>query len=358
MIRISILFCIVLLAAAAPAPAQPAASAGSWRTDVPCTAGRNPALTVAGASTETQVPGCVRAHCAALPDGHRVCSCTGDTTIVMRLEDRGRTIQEWPADYSLAGIPSSLQLLRGDLDGDGRAETVVSEWLDMSNGLGIRYYRLTILDGRDPARTPVVLAVEDFEPGGSFVRPAGGGDCRLIATRWSQLDDPGRGGGTYFIGQWMRYRDGRLEHDPARPVVARRLLNSFADARSTTPGSPFAHLRHRGAQARPALDAGSLPPFAGRQVGTVRGGTGGWQDFVDVSLASGETVRYRIGVDYGDDYTQTTTWLVDGATGRPYPREYTPADRRWLDGAPVAVATYSDGERVTVHHLVLQPRTP
>jgi hypothetical protein len=356
MIRGFILLSIALLAAV-PVAAQPSASA-AWRTDVPCSTGRNPPLALSDTAADARVAGCVRSQCVALRDGRRVCTCLGDTTTVLRVEEGGRVVQEWPADYS-SGYGGSLRVLTGDLDGDGRAETIVSDLVDMSNGLGIRYYALHIIDGRDPARPPVVAALDDYDPEGSFVRPAGGGPCRLIATRWNELREPRRGSGMYFIGQWMRYRDGRLEHDPARPVVARRLLYSFADTRFTTRGAPFAHLRHRDAQARPDVDPWSLLPLMGRQAGTVRGVHGSNRDSVEVALASGQTVRYRLGQDFGgeDTFGTTWTWLVDGATGRPYPREYTPSNRTWLDGAPVRIISYSDGDGRTVHRLIIQPRT-
>lgn len=346
-------FIFLLLLAAVPAAAQPS----SWRSDVPCTAGRNAPLTVGPESEVAEVPGCARAHCASTPDGRRVCSCTSDTGDILRVEVRGRVIQEWPAEYSVTGPPQSLRLIHGDLDGDGRAETVISEWLDQSNGLGINYHRLTILDGRDPARTPTVLAVEDFEPEGAFVRPAGGGDCRLIATDWDELR-MGNQVRMYFIGRWMRYRDGRLEHDPDRPIVARRLSNSFNYARFGTPGAPFAHLHHRDAEARPELTAGILPPLAGRQAGTIRDVSDGWTDTVTVALASGETARYALGEHFREDFSRTASWLVDGATRRLYPQEYAPSARAWLDGAPVTVVTYADGEGQTVNLLILGTRTP
>ena len=343
-----LLACAALIAA--PAAAQPA-SAEAWRTDVPCTAGRNPLLTVAGVPAEADVPGCVRAHCIALPDGRRVCTCFGDTTIAVRVEADGRTQHEWPADYSLAGDPESLRALAGDLDGDGRAETIVAEWQGTSNGLGVSYHGLSIFDGRDAARPPVRVQVQEFTPDGSFVRPAAGGACWLIATAWEGGSEPGRGGGTYLVGRWMRYRDGRLEHDPARPVVARRLLNSFANARGSTPGEPFAHLRHRNARAWPAEGRGSLPPLAGRVAGTLRTARG---DTLTVALESGETMTFHHGTVYSEDHGQTVASLVDGATGRPYPDGYVPADPRWLDGVPVTVATHRD-EFVTAHRIIIHP---
>ncbi|HEX6039572.1 hypothetical protein [Longimicrobium sp.] len=356
--RFSPLALILVLAAlslAAPgaAHAQRTASAGAWRTDVPCTQGRNPALAVSDTSVGTQVPGCVRAECVTLPNGRRACSCTGDTIITVRLEENGRVVHEWPSDHSMSGSPQSLRALTGDLDGDGHAETIVAEWQDMSNGLGIRYYELRIFDGRDLARAPMRIAVRDFEPDGSFVRPAAGGDCRLIATRWQELSEPRRGEGMYFVGQWMRYRDGRLEHDPDRPVVVRRLLNSFENARGSTPGAPFAYLRHRDARAHAGHGIPAPPRLTRTEDGTflrVRG------DTVSLDLPPDVVSGHTLGDFYRDDDGWIfTTWLIDGATGRPYPAGYQPSDERWLDGHPVRLATHSDGQGRTVYFVVAHP---
>lgn len=352
-IRTAVLLACAALVVSTPAAAQPASNE-AWRTDVPCTAGRNPPLAIAGVPVETQVPGCVRAHCVTLPDGRRVCTCLGDTTVAVRVEADGRTQHEWPADYSLAGDPESLRALTGDLDGDGRAETVVAEWQGASNGLGITYHQLSIFDGRDPARRPLRVQVQEFQLEGSFVRPAAGGGCRLIATGWEGGSEAGRGEGTYLVGRWMRYRDGRLEHDAARPVVARRLLNSFAEARGSTANEPFAHLRHRDARAWPADGRGSPRRLAARRAGTVRAVRG---DTLTIALESGGTVTYQAGLVVGEDGVETVAWLVDGATGRPYPEGYVAADPRWLDGAPVAVSAYRD-EHTTMHRIIIRPPTP
>jgi hypothetical protein len=341
--------CAIVLAAA-PASAQPAAASMAWRTDVPCTAGRNPALTVADTPRAASLPGCVRAHCIAMLDGRRVCACTGDTTIVVRVEAGGRTVHEWPADYSLSGSAESLRAMHGDLDADGKPELIVSEWMDMSNGLGIRFYRLSIFNGADPARPPLRVSVDDFAPDGSFVRPAGGGTCWLLATRWTELRDPRRGEGMYFTGQWMRYRDGRLEQDLQRRIVVRRLLNSFR--RGGVPGEPLAHLRDRRAEAWYGPVA-VLPPLAGTRTGTVMRVR---HDTVDVAITPHQIEIFpHVGaLGYGDDDGNTVSaLLVDGPTGRPWPRGYSPAPD-WLQRAPVTIRTYRDEGRV-VHLLVVGP---
>lgn len=350
-IRLFILAGIISLAAV-PAVAQPSASAGSWRSDVSCTAGRNPAVVVADTAREATVPGCVRARCVAMADGRRICSCTGDTTITIRVMADGRTTHEWPADYSMAGSAESLRAMTGDLDADGKPELIVSEWLDMSNGLGIRYYRLSIFDGAHPERAPVRVNLDDFDPAGSFVRPAGGGACRLLATRWTELRDPRRGEGMYFTGQWMRYRGGRLEHDAERPVVVRRLLNSFRPWE--VPGRPLAHFRDRRAEAWSGVPA-ILPPLAQTRTGSIMLVRA---DTVDVALTPHDIQVFSyVGAQpwSDDDGNMVSVLLVDGATGRPWPRGYNPAPD-WLQLAPVTIRTYrGDGQIV---HLLVVDREP
>lgn len=336
-LRISVLAGIVLLAAA-PAAAQPVQA---WRTDVSCTAGRNPAVTLADTPRDARVTGCARSRCIALPDGRRVCTCTQDSGGSIRVEQGGRTVHEWPANYSHAGGFESLRAMRGDLDGDGRPELIVREWMDQSNGLGINYYRLSIFDGAGPARAPLQVNVDDFQPDGSFVRPAGGGDCRLLATRWTELRDPRRGEGMYFTGQWMRYRGGRLEHDPERPMVVRRLLNSFRPWE--VPGGPLAHFRDRRARAWTGLPV-TLPPLAQTRTGSillVR------DDTVDVAITPHETAVFKsVGAtDHDDEGNTVVNLLVDAATGRPWPRGYVPA-RDWLQRAPVTIRTYREPGRI------------
>lgn len=353
---LALLLALTALSVAAPraARAQPSAAAEAWRTDVPCTAGSNPVIKDAGPVEEAEVPGCARAYCVYLPDGRRVCSCAADTTIAIRMEGPG-SYHEWYADYSLAGSPESLRVLTGDLNGDGHDEAIVSEWQDMSNGLGIRYYMLRIFSGRNTSQLPVELAVRDFDPEGSFVRPAGGGECRLLDTRWAELSEPGRGEGMYFVGQWMRYRDGRLVHDTDRPVVVRRLLDSFEQARGSTPGAPFAYLRHPDARAHAEHGIPALPPRTRTENGTFRSARG---DSIYLDLPPDVVSAHTLGDFYRDDGWTFTAWLIDGATGRAYPDRYVPADEQWLDGEPVRLATHSNGRDRTVYLVIAHPRSP
>jgi hypothetical protein len=77
-------------------------------------------------------------------------------------------------------------------------------------------------------------------------------------------------------------------------------------------------------------------------------------DTVDVAITPHdiEVFQYVGALGYGDDEGNTvSSLLVDGATGRPWPRGYNPAPD-WLQRAPVTIRTYRDAGRI-VHLLIV-----
>lgn len=338
---------LALAAAAASASTATAQTVTPWRTDVPCAAPRDVAR-----PDSANLPGCARSWCAELPDGRRVCSCQGDTAASLRLEAQGRTVREWSADWTYME-PSYFMAMATDLDGDGRAEVVVDQLEAISNGLGVEAHRITIVDGANPGAAPVQVSVNDARLTGSFVRPAAGGACRLVATTWGPLMDTRRGEGVYLVGTWMTYAGGAVRHDPDRPVVVRRLLDSFT--REDDPAAPFAYLRDRRAEAWTRGLPLMLPPLAGRGAGTIRvTGKGGYE----VRLADGGLLRYAgqggelaLVVDEGQAGGGAVAYFVDRATNRLYPEGYAAADEGWRDGKAVTVARYED--RGSAVHLVI-----
>lgn len=349
-IRILLAACVLALAAA-PVRAQ---SAEAWRTDVPCsTATPGPGDVPAQVSFHPrmmEVAGCPAARCIGLPDGRRVCSCGADTLVVTRVDDDGRLLSEWTDENWDRSIDLySLTVTRADLDGDARPELIVALSVPTEQRPGGRRYSVRIVDGADPARPPVRLMIDEYSPHGSLVRPAGGGPCRVLATRWQRLRGPNRAEGTYLVGQWMRYRAGRLEHDPDRPVVVR--------SRETLGGEaglgPLANLRTPHAQAWEGIPLW-LPPRDGDPMrGTVLQVRA---DTVELSMTPQRIVQlYDSGVPYSVVAgVSHTFWLVDGATGRPYPFGYVSGDPDWLRGAPVEIISHRD-DREAVHLVVVGP---
>lgn len=330
---------LVLPLIATRADAQP------WRRDVSCTAGTRAPLTSAGTPAETAVAGCARAYCVSLPDGRRVCSCYGDDN-EMRVEQAGRVVNRWPVSW-MGTSGETFDVLRGDLDGDGHEELTVASLETVGNGLGVHHWTVATVDGRDPSRVPAQLSVKDWDRAGSMVRAPSGGTCRLLATDWAELRDPRRGAGTYFTAQWMRYADGGWSHDTSRPMVARRLLNSF---RRDAAGSPYAAFRDARSEARTGTARFNLPPIAADHRVTLVS-LGG--DTVVVRLGDGSTRTYAAGAGLGFYEQQATFRQVDSASGRAYPGGWRPRDAASWTGRTARLRVYADREGIEIHHLVL-----
>lgn len=345
---------LLLLIAAFPADAAGQTSrAADWRRDVPCTEGARPALRVEGGEPrEERLAACDRSLCVTLADGRRVCSCLRDDEgdqgpegDHFRVERGGELVAEVPASFGF-GAGTAFDVARGDLDGDGAEELVVANLEAVSNGLGVEYWTVYVFGGRDPALPPLRFRSEQYATRGAWTRPAAGGPCRVLVTGWEEMDDPRRGGGMYFVGQWMRYEDGRLVPEAARPVLRRRLLHSFPRQAA---GAPFALFRDPRAEESVAFPVRRLP-LAGTHRGTLRR----LGDTVEVALEGGRTLRYEgdSGMGLVGDVAQV--WLAGGATGRPFPIAYVPADPRALVGRPVTVhVRAADGDEI--HWIVVEP---
>lgn len=347
--RILLAACVLALAAA-PARAQ---VPQAWRTDVPCstaTPGGAAPAEVSYHPRMMEVAGCPAARCIGLPDGRRVCSCGADTLVVTRVDDDGRLLNEWTDENWDRSIdPYSLSVTRADLDGDARPELIVALFVPVDQRPEGRTYSVRIVDGADPARPPVRLLADEYSPHGSLMRPAGGGPCRVLATRWQRLRHPRRGEGTYLVGQWMHYRAGRLEHDRDRPVVVR----SRETLRGEPGLGPLADLRDPLVQPWEGI-ALWLPPRDGDAMrGTVLQVRA---DTVDLLVTPRRLLQlYDFGVREsvpGDK--GRTFWLVDRATGRPYPSGYASGDPGWLRGEPVEIIHHRD-DREAVHLIVVGP---
>ena len=112
------------------------------------------------------------------------------------------------------------------------------------NGLGVRYYTLHIwrqpTQGSDQA--PLTFSVEEFGDEGTFVRQAGSQQIHILATHWIRSDVLDKKPGTYLIGRWFRYDQGRLA-PVNRPMRVRRLLAGFQNERSKVFAEPLNHFR-------------------------------------------------------------------------------------------------------------------
>lgn len=213
---------LVLLGAARGA----SAAADAWRGDVPC--GR-----VLEAPREVARPGCAGAACIAAPDATEVCACkeaSGDLRLAVTRP--GAEVARWPIEPMLGEV-TAFRVALADLDRDGHEELVVSVLDEVSNGMAVQSWTTCVLDGRDPSRARACVPANDVPFLSMATRPARAAktDCRLLAARWRWGSESRRGDGLYLVGQWLAYRDGALQPDPRRPVIARRYLYRFAAER-------------------------------------------------------------------------------------------------------------------------------
>lgn len=218
------------------------ASADDWRRDAVCAP---PLLTDPGRPRETARPPCDRAFCVELGAQERVCACrtsdaSGDAITDMVFDRPHEKAISWNVALNEMAGPDAFRVLRSDLTGDGRPDTVVAALVSRSSGMGVERWSVTVLDGRSP-EPAAAEEVEDFGVLSVFTAPSTGGPCLLLAGRWKPGHDPARGPGLYFVGRWLRVRTSgpgavglnsvSLEAIPERPLIRRRLLYGFERAR-------------------------------------------------------------------------------------------------------------------------------
>src|SRR5215813_1350987 len=150
------------------------------------------------------------------------------------------------------GGASRFEVLRGDLDGDGKAELIIANRDGVSNGIGFDYWTISIMP--DPLKygfsRPLEFSVEEYGSEGIFVKPSGDNHRNILATEWqlNAIREKNRGDGMYFVGRWFRYKSGSLEPIPGKPILVRRYLFGFEKERLKTfddTQKPMTWLSHR-----------------------------------------------------------------------------------------------------------------
>lgn len=293
-----------------------------------------------------------------LGNGGQVCKCWsqagGDFSLT--LEQGGKVVNEWRAEVRSTATAGNLEVLVGDISGDGRAEVIVASLEAVSNGMAVPLYEVAILDGSALEKPPVRFRVQEFGAEDNFVYSPARRACEVLATSWEDGRDQQRGWGLYLVGQWYRYEGRSLVPDSSRPVLARRYLNSLKNGRDASPNRPFRWLRHRS-----TVESWSFPPsFLGLSLENTETG--------EVVHVSGERVEFRAARGFtrqldslaqpvfeSDPVVQdsrTVYWLLaDETSGRLYPHGYVPSDPdREFAGRRATEFTYrsSDGGRFRV----------
>lgn len=201
-----------------------------------------------GDPQKTTVSGYFEAHAVTVEPGFRIikgrtgnAEAFGDGDFLF--ERNGKVEGKWSGAGSIYASTEGFQVLKGDLDGNGTPELIVAELESVSNGLGVRTSGIFIFpdEAKGGFRKPFHISVYEFGRNGTFVRD--GEENLILACDWQDLTVDGkRGSGMYLIGRFFRFRNGGLVPALDKPILARRLLNSFADERAKTEDSPDAPL--------------------------------------------------------------------------------------------------------------------
>ena len=284
-------------------------------------------------------------------DGDRVCRHLNDAEprFTFTVERDTQEIGRWDAGgWSLTGF----RVFDADLDGDGHPERIIANNDAVSNGLGVTYWTLYVLQDEEGRAVPAsIIPVQEFgAEGGSFAESNSG--LVLWATEWLQGPDPSgqRDEGLYFVGRPFRFSNGCLVPAPDLPLRARRFLESFAQERARTGDvtAPVHWLSDPRAETRP-----TDPYLLGGETASVHGvveevtpmpaesGTTNW--VLRIRPEDGEPVVYTYAFGYSEGIERPLRYLGDGASGRLYPAEYhLVSPVAWLRGRAVRVATYAD----------------
>ncbi len=301
-----------------------------------------------------QLSGCSAAACVDLDGWRRVCSCAAEQgSSGFLLIEGGRPIQAWPAPvlassevdpYEQHGVVSDFDVLRVDLDGDGRREQVVA-FRRLVNDLGMSWWNLAVLSGARPQDPPMLLTAANYGEG-SVIRDSDDGGCDLLSTTWEMAWEPGRAQeGWYLVGRPMRYRQGALTPLANRPLYARRLLYSFEPGVAQLPGglllgTPEKDLSQRATGLRQVEPAAARLELA-REPATVT--TASLEKHAALGLVPSLTLE-RDGMGamtlQWEAYSLGYQGLGDASSGRLFPPGYKPASPSWPHGQQAWLSSY------------------
>ena len=189
--------------------------------------------------TETQIAPYKSAFCSSLPGTYRFCRVliNDEAESEFILQQKGDIVSKINAPFwgTANAPPDQFVSYRCDLDNDGVQELILVSHEGVSNGMGVTYSTIYIF--RDPIKfpntSPVSIPIQEFGRRDSVVYDKQLQRYLILATHWREYAslDKRRGWGTYLVGKWFQYRQGRLEPLLNRPTLARRFLNSFASER-------------------------------------------------------------------------------------------------------------------------------
>lgn len=297
-------------------------------------------LTSLASPVPGELAGCVEAACTAEDAGARVCLCRAEEEAVacsVVLERAEREPLRWDGACPQREL-TDFGVRRGDLDGDGAAEWVVETHVALGNGLGVDFWEVAIVPGKDAA-APLRFRAEDYGAASLVPLPRGKG-ARVLATEWQFLTRARRPAGAWLVGRTYRYEAGRLV-PTAEPVRMRRLRQSFASSRrmrcrlgERATYCAAASLQHPDVERASVDPVGGPPKARGERVERVeREGA-----CLLLHLAAREPMAAAEPMRTGCERANVAR-LADRKTRRAFPADYVPADAEaWLTGARVQLA--------------------
>lgn len=125
-------------------------------------------------------------------------------------------------DEVMAGMYETFYSIKVDLDGNGKSENIVALWNSQGNGLGVNSWTLYLFDNAWNQKGKPIQT-RDWGPS-SFVANKKG--CDILLTDWAE-DFSKKTPGAGYKGVFYSYHGKNLVKSENRPVLMRRLLDSF-----------------------------------------------------------------------------------------------------------------------------------
>jgi hypothetical protein len=276
------------------------------------------------------------------------------------VERNGKPVGTWPGS-SYLGETADFEVLRGDLDGDRRAELIVANHDSTGAGLALNNWTIYIFsDGEFLGfNSPLSFSVQEYGAFGTFVTAGSG--VNILTTGWMSRKGKGkRGNGLYLVGQWWQYKSGALHPVPNRRMVARRYLTSFERERLQTVDSaqvPHRWLTYPNAEllnVDPRLETRKQTSKRCVIEGvTVRKSNAERFVKLDFKPDGEEPITCIYAHDDVDESELELTYLGDASTGLIYPFRYmTSQPEDWLRGRRATLKTYRDDAGEAQYHVL------
>lgn len=140
------------------------------------------------------------------------------------------------SDEVMAGELDRFELIKVDLDNDGNRENILALWHSQSNGLGVHYWSLRVLD-KDWRPIWFAPDVQDWGPS-AIVKSPNGDVCQIAITKWVE-DKSRRNGGRTLEAKFFKLENGEMRLSTDIAPRSRRLTNRFEAERLATFENPI-----------------------------------------------------------------------------------------------------------------------